>query len=98
MLAAPGCGMLQRVNWDAGELQSAANKAMTALSISDEQIVQLSKEAVKQYLADHPDDCAALEEQIKSNADKLMMINANEKKKKSPAKEGVDVIVDDFEE
>ena len=65
MFATSGCGMLQRVNWDASELQSAATNAMTALSITDEQIVQLSKEAVKQYDAQNTVDSGIYHNRLK---------------------------------
>ena len=65
MMSVSGCGMLQKVNWDPNELQSAANKAMTALSITDEQIVQLSKEAVKQYDAQSNVDTGVYHNRLK---------------------------------
>lgn len=40
------CSILMGVNWDGERLASAASKAMTAASITDEQIVQLCKESV----------------------------------------------------
>ena len=65
MLSVSGCGLLKNVNWDAAELQSAANNAMTALSISDDQIVQLSKEAVKQYDAQNNVDTGVYHNRLK---------------------------------
>lgn len=40
------CSILMGVNWDGERLASAAGKAMTAASITDEQIIQLCKESV----------------------------------------------------
>ena len=65
LMSVSGCGVLQKVNWDAAELQSAANNAMTALSISDDQIVQLSKEAVKQYDAQNTVDAGVYHNRLK---------------------------------
>lgn len=42
------CSILSSVNWDAGSLVSAAGKAITAASITDAQIVQLSAQSVAQ--------------------------------------------------
>lgn len=86
MVTTQGCGLLQNVNWDAAELQSAANNAMTALSISDEQIVQLSKEAVRQYDAQNSVDAGIYHNRLKkllSNVKEVEGIPVNFKVYKS---------------
>ena len=40
------CSILSNVNWNAEKIASAAGKAMTAASISDEQIVQLCQQSI----------------------------------------------------
>lgn len=40
------CSILSNINWDSEQLASAAGKAMTATSLTDEQIVELCKESV----------------------------------------------------
>lgn len=47
-----GCSLLSSVNWNADALAAAAGNAMTALSISDAQIVQLCQESIKQMDAE----------------------------------------------
>ena len=71
LFLAPGCGVLQNVNWDANELQNAANNAMTALSISDEQIVQLSQQAVKQYDSQNQVDSGVYHNRLKKLLSKV---------------------------
>ena len=71
LFLAPGCGVLQNVNWDATELQNAANNAMTALSISDEQIVQLSQQAVKQYDSQNQVDSGVYHNRLKKLLSKV---------------------------
>lgn len=46
LISLNGCALLGSVNWNDQALASAAGKAATAMSISDEQIIQLSKESV----------------------------------------------------
>ncbi len=43
-----GCSVLSNIGWNASGLQSAAGKALTAASITDNQIVQLSAQSVAQ--------------------------------------------------
>ena len=40
------CGILSKVNWDSEKIASAAGKTLTAASISDAEIIQLSKQSV----------------------------------------------------
>ena len=42
------CSLLSNIAWDPQQLASAASKAMTAASISDEQIIELSAQSVTQ--------------------------------------------------
>lgn len=65
MLATSGCGLLGNVNWDAEQLAAAANNAMTAASITDEQIVELSKQAVKQYDSENTVDSGVYHNRLK---------------------------------
>ena len=46
MLMLPGCGIMSSTSFDAASLATAAGTAMTALTISDEQIAQLSAQSV----------------------------------------------------
>lgn len=48
-----GCSVLQKVNWDPAQLQAALGSAMTAASITDEQIALLSKQTVAQLDAEN---------------------------------------------
>ena len=48
LLSLCSCSILSNINWDAGQLISAAGKAMTAASITDSQIIQLSAQSVAQ--------------------------------------------------
>ena len=43
-----GCSLLTSVNWDHERIASATGKAVTAMSISDEQIVELCRQSVEQ--------------------------------------------------
>jgi len=43
-----GCSLLASVNWDQERIASATGKAVTAMSISDEQIVELCRQSVAQ--------------------------------------------------
>jgi len=43
-----GCSLLASVNWDQERIASATGKAVTAMSISDEQIVELCRQSVEQ--------------------------------------------------
>lgn len=43
-----GCGLLTSINWDEERIMSAAGKAATAMSITDEQIAQLCAESIAQ--------------------------------------------------
>lgn len=43
-----GCGLLTSINWDGQRIASATGKAVTAMSISDEQIVELCRQSVAQ--------------------------------------------------
>ena len=43
-----GCSLLTAINWDGQRLASATGKAVTAMSISDEQIVELCRQSVAQ--------------------------------------------------
>lgn len=47
-----GCGVLGKVNWDYGQLEQAAMSALTAASITDAQVIALSKKAVDQMDAE----------------------------------------------
>lgn len=60
-----GCGLLGNVNWDAEQLAAAANSAMTAASITDEQIVELSKQAIKQYDSENIIDSGVYHNRLK---------------------------------
>ena len=44
--ALTGCGLLTGITWNEEQIASAAGKAVTAISITDEQIVELCKESV----------------------------------------------------
>ena len=46
LMSMNGCALLGGVNWNDQALASAAGKAATAMSISDEQIVELSKQSI----------------------------------------------------
>ena len=48
-----GCSLLSNVNWNADALSSAATKAATAASITDEQIVELCRQSVAQMDAEN---------------------------------------------
>ena len=43
-----GCGLLTSINWDGERIASATGKAVTAMAISDEQIVELCRQSVAQ--------------------------------------------------
>lgn len=65
LFATSGCGILGSINWDAEQLAAAANSAMTAASITDEQIVELSKQAVKQYDSENTVDSGVYHNRLK---------------------------------
>ena len=46
VLLACGCSTLSQINWDYGHLANAGMKAATAASITDEQVVELCRQAV----------------------------------------------------
>ena len=56
------------------------------------------KDAVKKYLAENPDKCAEVEEQIKQNFHKLAGTKDTTSSASSDAKKAVDVSADDFSE
>ena len=43
-----GCGLLTNINWNGERLASATGKTITAMSITDEQIVELCRQSVEQ--------------------------------------------------
>jgi len=43
-----GCGLLTAINWNGERIASATGKAVTAMAISDEQIVELCRQSVEQ--------------------------------------------------
>lgn len=45
-LCMTGCATLSKINWDSAELQNAATSALTAVSISDSQVIALSKQTM----------------------------------------------------
>ena len=51
-LALGGCSLLQKINWNEQALASAAGKAVTAASITDEQIIALCKASIAQMDAE----------------------------------------------
>lgn len=51
-----GCGLLSAVNWDSGQLMSAAGNALTAATISNAQVVELSRQTVAQMDAQNKVD------------------------------------------
>lgn len=65
VLTTSGCGLLTNINWDAEQLAAAANSAMTAASITDDQIVELSKQAVKQYDSENTIDSGVYHNRLK---------------------------------
>jgi len=65
MFAASSCGILSNVNWDADQLSAAASNAMTAVSITDEQIIELSQQAVKQYDSENTIDSGVYHNRLK---------------------------------
>lgn len=64
-----GCGMLSKVNWDANGLASAAGSAMTAVSLSDEQIAELSAQSIAQLDAQATIDNGAYDKRLKKLMD-----------------------------
>lgn len=46
VLSFSGCGILGNVNWNDEALASAAGKYATAMSITDEQVIELSKQSI----------------------------------------------------
>lgn len=65
IMATSGCSLLTSINWDASQLTAAASNVMTAASITDEQIVELSKQAVKQYDAENTVDTGVYYQRLK---------------------------------
>ena len=54
-----GCGLLTSINWDGERIASATGKAVTAMAISDEQIVELCRQSVAQLDQQNPIDNGA---------------------------------------
>lgn len=48
ILTMSGCGLLRTTNWDAAQLQQAANAALTAATITDAQVIALSQKTIAQ--------------------------------------------------
>ncbi len=74
ILSATSCGLLANVNWDAEQLAAAATSAMTAVSITDDQIVALSQQAVKQYDAENTIDTGVYYQRLKKLLGKVTEI------------------------
>ena len=49
-----GCSVMGKVNWNYAQLEAAAASALTAASITDAQVIALSKKAVEQMDAQNP--------------------------------------------
>lgn len=64
-LSATGCGLIANVNWDSEQLAAAATNVMTAASITDDQIVELSKQAIKQYDSENIIDSGVYYQRLK---------------------------------
>ena len=65
VLLTSGCSLLGKVNWDSEQLAAAATSAMTAVSITDAQIVELSTQAVKQYDSENTVDTGVYHNRLK---------------------------------
>ena len=58
------CGVLGKVNWDSQKIASAAGKTLTAVSISDAEIIQLSKQSVEALDAKNEIDTGAYSKRL----------------------------------
>lgn len=56
ILCLTGCSLLQNVNWDSAQLQNAAGNALTAITLTDAQIIELSRQTIAQEDAKHKID------------------------------------------
>jgi len=68
LLPLTGCSLLSNINWDAEELEKAKMSALTAVSISDAQVIALSQQTVAQMDAKNVVDNG----KYKQRLDKLM--------------------------
>ncbi len=80
---------------DLGVQLDLVQKSGSWFAMGEKRIGQ-GRDAAKQYLKDNPDECAALEAEIRKNAYKLM--TAQEKVAAKAAGRAVDVSADDFED
>ena len=60
-----GCALLGNINWDANQLEQAAGAALTAMSISDEQIVELCRQSIAQEDAKNKIDNGSYDARLK---------------------------------
>lgn len=60
-----GCSILGGINWDTNQLGQAAGAAMTALSITDAQIVQLCRQSIAQEDAQNRIDNGSYDARLK---------------------------------
>lgn len=56
VLSLSSCGIIAQRTWDAGQLVAAASNAMTAMTLSDQDIIQLSQQTVTQLDAQNTID------------------------------------------
>ncbi len=80
---------------DLGVQLDLVQKSGSWFAMGEKRIGQ-GRDAAKQYLKDNPDECAALEAEIRKNSYKLM--TAQEKVAAKAAGRAVDVSADDFED
>jgi len=67
-VALSSCSMISKVNWDSAELAKASTAALTAVSITDAQVVALSQNTVKELDAQNTIDNGAYKQRL----DRLM--------------------------
>ncbi|MBR5054566.1 MAG: M48 family metalloprotease [Bacteroidales bacterium] len=70
-----GCGLLTAINWDGERIASATGKAVTAMAISDEQIVELCRQSVAQLDQQNTIDNGAYITRLRRLMSKVGQIN-----------------------
>ncbi|MCQ2176612.1 MAG: M48 family metalloprotease [Bacteroidales bacterium] len=56
VLALSGCGLISKINWDTAQLQQATQMALSAVTITDAQVIALSQQTVQQLDAQNTID------------------------------------------
>jgi len=75
VLCLTGCATLSNINWNTAELQNAAVSALTAASINDNQIIELSKKTIAEMDASNTIDYGKYKERLDTLTDQITDIN-----------------------